>query len=146
MPKKDPGTGCTVITTQEFFQGEAKQEGKGRSGAELMIEMFDEIEASARAEENNWKTNPTELLQKLQQEIKEYNEADPEAEQYPIPTQILEVIEVKINYGMRTNSFYIRCRCIKEDGSTSILNVNTRSHSGSMYEPPDYDCEIKWEV
>lgn len=146
MPRKDPHTGCMVMTMGEFFNAEAAREGKGRSGAEVMSDMFDEIDQSYRAEEQRWRDNPADLLDHLQTVIKEYNVFDPEAEQYPIPVSIVEILELKVDGSMRTSTFHVRARCTKEDGTEGILTLSSCQHSGSMSEPPDYDCEVKWEV
>jgi hypothetical protein len=145
MPRKDPHTGCTVMTMGEFFNAEAEREGKGRSGAEVMSDMFDEIDQSFRDEEKRWRDNPNDLLEHLQTAIKEYNEADAEAEQYPLPTSIAEVLELKVDGSFRTSKFHVRARCTKEDGTVGILSFSSCQYSGSMSEPPDYDCEVKWE-
>ncbi len=50
MYKQDPRTGCKVLTRAGFFQREAEHEGKGRSGAEVMVEFFED-EAREMAED-----------------------------------------------------------------------------------------------
>lgn len=145
MPKKDPHTGCTVMTIGEFFQDEAKREGKGRSGAEVAADMFDEIDQSYRDEEKRWRDKPNDLLAQLQEEINQYNQGDPDEEQYPVPTEIVEILEVKVDGSFRTSVFSTRVRCKKADGTTGILSFSSTQYSGSMSEPPDYDCNIKWE-
>lgn len=146
MPRKDPITGVMVMTMGEFFNAEADREGKGRSGSEVMMDMFDEIEQSYRAEEKSWRNDPAGLLEKLQQEIKEYNAADPESEQYPIPASIVEILELKVDGSFKTSTFSVRARCTRDDGTTGILIFSSSQYSGSMIDPPDYDCDIRWEV
>ena len=145
MPKKDPVTGCTVMTMGEFFQSEADREGKGRSGAEVMSDMFDEIEQSYRDEEKRWRDNPADLLEHLQKEVQDFNSADPDEPQLPVPTTIVEILEVKVDGSFRTSKFMARVCCTKPDVSTGILNFSSCQYSGSMAEPPDYECDLKWE-
>lgn len=147
MPKKDPITGCTVMTTGEFFQSEAEREGKGRSGGELMSEMFNEIADSYEEEEKRWKENLPDTLAFLQKEIDEYNDFDPDPDFPPVakPISIEEVLDVQVGGSFRTTTLLIKARCKKEDGSEGTIVYNSWHSSGSYYEPPDGDISIKWE-
>ena len=52
MPRKDPVTGCMVMTMPEFLADEAKREGKGRSGGDILGDIMQEM---AQADEEQAK-------------------------------------------------------------------------------------------
>jgi len=142
MPRKDPITGCQVMTLPEFFQEEAKREGK--ESGELMSNMFDEIEQSYRQEEERFRNNPDELLNTLREEVKFYNEADPDAEQLPLPKVVQKILEVKVGGTFRTSTLEVKAECQKEDDSVGVLHFSSSSSAGSFYEPPDYESNVRW--
>lgn len=52
MPRKDPMTGCMVMTMPEFLAEEARLEGKGRTGGDVLGDIMSEM---ARADEESSK-------------------------------------------------------------------------------------------
>lgn len=61
MPRKDPVTGCMVMTMPEFLNAEAEREGKGRTGADILSDIYAEIDADSRREEDRMR-DPKEAL------------------------------------------------------------------------------------
>lgn len=145
MPKKDPITGCEVMTVGEFFQDEANREGKGRTGGDILNETLSEMDQGYQEEEARWTSKPDELLLRLQEEVKEYNELDPEAEQVSKPISIVEILEVKCSGGMRSSEFSCRVKATKEDGSVGIIKLKSWYTHGTFYDPPDGETVINWE-
>lgn len=144
MPKIDPVTGCKVMTTGEFWASEAQKEGQGRTGGDLQGEFLDEMEADRNAEENRLR-KPEVALEEMQRAVKDCNEADPEADQLPMPVAVLEVKEVVYSQRMRTGSTRLVLRCSVADGKIGTFTLEAWSSSGSMMEPPESEEIVTFE-
>jgi len=144
MPRKDPMTGVPVLTTEEFFDKEAKREGKGRSGSEVMIDTFKQIDDERKKEERELK-NPKAALKLFQQEIKEWNEYDPEQAIENVK-EIVEVLDVSLKYkGFSTTYLDVKALAIGETGRRGIVRLSSYSFSGTYWNPPDEETEVYWE-
>lgn len=144
MPKKDPVTGCQVLTTAEFFQLEAELEGKGRTGADLQREFLEDQETEIAREAERYR-DPAFLLEYLCAGINEWNDLADLGATVPQPLEILEVLESHVHFGFREGRVKLRVRARCEDGTEGILHFESREDAGSYLDPPDSEMNIFWE-
>lgn len=146
MPKIDPVTGCEVLTLGEFLAEEAAHEGAGRSGGELLAEVFQEIDNDARREEENLR-DCGKLLPRLLEAVVEEREAlagEEGAELPPIPCEVLRVLSASVHLGMSRSEEHVSCEARVEDGSVWFFAIDHRSWAGTRMEPPDYDAQLTY--
>lgn len=142
MPKRDPITGCTVMTTAEFFNEEAEREGKGRCGGELFNDYLDDMEKDRKETEDRYR-DPAFARNTLKTAIDQFNECAEPA--LPQVREVLEVLEASFTQGVRESGLWLRARCIRADGAEDILCYGESSFSGDRINPPDGDSEMYWE-
>lgn len=145
MPKTDPITGCSVMTVPEFWASEARAEGQGRTGSALMADFYAELDA-ASAEEEARLRDPAHLLPLLQEEVKAWNEADPEMPPVPGPVAIIEVLDAHDRDRVRSSTTTVRCRVRDGAGKTGVLTLASSSYAGDFYEPPSTETNIAYEA
>lgn len=140
MPRKDPITGCEVMTFFEFAAEEGKRDGKDPG------DIMDEI-AQATADDNaqmeEHYRNPKEALTV----IKEWVEGDEEWREDPeshCPEEVLEVLKVTSRSGFSGSKLFILARARCEDGKERIVEYHYQYWAGSRMEPPDEDAELRW--
>jgi hypothetical protein len=143
MPKIDPHTGCVVMTQAEFWSSEAKREGKGRQGSDLYEEFVDDMDDDLKAEEGRLR-DPKLALDYLMSTVKQWNESDPEMDQVPVPTEVLEVVTAKITQNFRQSGIYLVAR-VRSNDLEGTLEVSETSYSGSWDEPPDHEENVIWK-
>jgi hypothetical protein len=141
MPRKDPITGCEVMTEYEFWAAEAKHEGKGRMPSELMAEMFEEM-GREEDQERQRLMEPAHCFEVLVSICKDFNDED---DPTPLPTDVIEVLEVQLHQGFGGSKTAIRARCQLPDGTEGIVSAVAQHWAGSRMEPPDSDGEWHWE-
>jgi|SRR5579885_1021169 len=142
MPRKDPITGCNVLTMGEFLSQEAEREGKGRTGGDILSDMMEEVGKEEEARCAQLRT-PTEAMRLLNEGIKESDEADPE---YAFGYKVVGVLKVwaaSASFGMRQSSEGFRAQCKCDDGKERTLSFTTWHSSGSFYEPPDGETTVQ---
>lgn len=146
MPRRDSVTGCQVMTFGEFWAAEAKREGQGRCGAELMAETMDDMQASFEAEARRMKEDPAEILKSLRSWYipEDDSWSWPEGEEPEwVPEGLEEVEEVECDGGFTESGWMavVKARC--SDGVTRRLRVTYTRHNGSFYEPPSDDLNVE---
>lgn len=174
MPRKDPITGCQVMTFPEFLTAEGEREGK--SGGEVLEDMYKQM-AEDDEQSSQQLRDPAVALPILQEAALRLAEAwdddrvsvedDPFAiitlkdEQSgewvsalkihadvdpipPFPLDIVEVLEAKSHGGFSESKTMIKARCLCHDGQEHTLQFSSVSSYGSFYEPPDYDEELSY--
>lgn len=142
MPRKDPITGCMVMTIGEFWQAEGER--KGTSAAEEAESFFTEM-ADEEAKENARLREPFVAVDILRSAIEQWNK---DAEPEDAVTQVYlvrEVLDAESSWSFRTTKTHIRARALDSEGREGVINYWESSYSGSFYEPPDGDMEIAWE-
>ena len=145
MPKKDPNTGCMVMTTGEFFQKEAEHEGKGRTGGDLMAEMFEEI---GKEEEEHAKriSEPEEAKRILNEVIKENNSYLDDTDEGYIHFTVIGVIKVffaSVGFGGRNSSEGFLAVVEGDDGNEYTLKYSSWHSGGSYIDPPDGETIVE---
>jgi hypothetical protein len=143
MPRKDPMTGVPVMTTMEFFQRQAEDEGKGRTAGDVMSDFLTDFENERRNEEQRLRT-PKEMEHLLKDLIKEENEYNTEY-QLPLDFKVLEVLELKYKQTFRDSS--IKALVKVKRGKLKEFNVylSTWHSFGTMWEPPDSETDIVFD-
>lgn len=145
MPRKDPITGCMVMTQAEFWNAEAEHEGKGRCGADLMADMYEEMAQEDADMAERMKADLPTALEVLNGVLKDYEDHDND---HPVfrPGAFIEVVEVEtaeVNGGFSKSSkgFVAKVRCA--DGNLHRVRYESWSTPGSFYEPPDGETTIE---
>jgi hypothetical protein len=140
MPRKDPITGCMVMTAAEFFADEAEREGKGRTGGELLSEMMQDIADEEGNEVKRLLSNPPDLVQMFQEAFNANEElADDPHEDVEA---VLQVLAARVHYGMRETSVKILAQVQVAVERVLYCFYSSYDYSGSFYEPPDYELLV----
>lgn len=147
MPKIDRVTGVPVMTHEEFWQKEAEQEGKGRTGADLALELYSDMAAEIEQERLTYFELPvaTKFMQGLAH-TSYYDNYDGEDESSPFPDPLVltKVLEVTYKAGFSKQELTIIAEAIKVDGSTGKLKGHTADWNGTRLDPPEHEENIEW--
>lgn len=147
MPRKDPITGCEVMTFPEFISSEAAREGK--QPHELMEEMVQDITNDIQDEEQRLKDNPDESLKTFQDAAQFYIdewESDKQGAKPLYPTKVVAVIEARVHYSFRDSKTAVIADVEADDGKVHRIHYFEWSSSGSFYEPPDFESYLEWDT
>jgi len=141
MPRKDPETGCMVMTMPEFLNDQAEREGRGRTGGDILSDIFSDMDADSRRVEAELR-KPEVALERLKQAIKdaaEYWGDDEGQEPLPVLVVVARVRDAKVTQSFHSSSEALSAEVI--DDLTRVLFVeHTTSHwSGTRMEPPEDD-------
>ena len=129
MPKKDPMTGCMVMTMPEFLQAMAKHDKC--TVEEVIDSTFGEM---ARQEERDRQEYKENVFENVCREIDQWNkEAEDQIEK---PVKMIELLEFDYDTSMRSFSLKVVMRAEREDGSIGILTMTVCLDYGSYWEPP----------
>jgi len=146
MPRKDPITGCQVMTLGEFWSDEAKREGQGRNGYELMAESMDDMQTSFAEQARSMRDDPAEILQTLRSYYVPEDDSwswDPGDEPEWVPESLVEVEEVECDGGFSESGWTAVVKALCSDGVTRRLKVTYARYNGSFYEPPSDDLNVE---
>lgn len=147
MPRKDPITGCQVMTFHEFISAEAASEGK--QPHELLEEMVQDIDNDIQNEEQRLKNNPDDSLKSFQEaaqfDIDEW-ESHKEGPKPPYPAKVVAVIGAKVQYNFRDSKTAVVADVEADDGQVHRVHFFSWSSSGSFYEPPDHEAHLQWDT
>jgi hypothetical protein len=137
MPRKDPHTGCVVMTQAEFWASEANREGRGRSGCDLATEFWDEIEADSRACERRMLADKDGFLRTIH-----VWDADCDEEDRIRFTEVLEILDATVEQRVRHNSSMAVARVRTEHRGEIYVCYGEWSDAGSYYDPPDGGADL----
>ncbi len=145
MPRKDPMTGVTVMTTAEFFAAEAEHEEKGRSGSEVMAETFEQIGAEMDADEQRERlffSDPANAWEAIRYTLRE----ELETEESPLQAvELVGVLTVSSKQSMRGSSLGIEAHVKFNDGALRRVKWSFQYWAGTYWEPDDYDEGVEWD-
>jgi len=148
MPRKDPETGCIVMTEGEFWQHEADSEGRGRDAADLREDFYADISASMREDEDRIKNNPAEMLDAIKNYCKilvdDWNYDGCAGEKPPVPTKINSITLVNVNYNFKGSRTHVEGTAECDDGVVRNFKFTASYYDGSMHEPPDAEEWLEW--
>lgn len=156
MPRKDPITGCMVMTLPEFLNDEAAREGKGRSGGDIMEDFIQDMKDDDRRMEEQYK-DPAFLLKELQRVSSEYvsdwnisrdeegSQSFPDESRPPYPVEVINVLESHHHQSFRSSrgSIVAVVRC--DTGCTKTCRLSFYHDSGDRMNPPDSEEELEWD-
>jgi len=57
-----------------------------------------------------------------------------------VPIGILEVLDVSVNTGVKSDKTSVKCRVACSDGKSRVFLYSESSYSGGYWDPPDWDC------
>lgn len=141
MPRKDPITGCEVMTTAEFWQAEAEKEG--RSAGQLQDDFFNEI-ADIEQKEIEKLADVENVLNILREYVISTNEYVDEEDKYSFQfTKVLEVWNNSYSCAFRGTSFEFCAKAKCDDEKIREVEFSSWQSSGSFYEPPDMEENLK---
>ncbi len=144
MPRRDPITGCMVLTIWEVLDREAQAEGKGRTAGDLFSDMVEEM-GKEEEERARQLSDPTEAMRVINDGIKWCNEGmDPKEEGF-IPYTVEEVLKVSdagASFGFRqsSESLYALTRC--SDGQERTIHFGTWQDNGDRMTPPEGETTV----
>jgi hypothetical protein len=133
MPRKHP-TGVMVQTYGEFFSAEAKAEGKGRSGGEVMTEHLDSMDDEARVEGERLRAD----IEGANRRLLDYDQGGDPEDRLGF-AQVIDILDAGYQHSFSTSGGYLLTVVRMLDGTAKIFGLSWTSFSGSFYEPPDYD-------
>ena len=135
MPYIHPSLGVTCLSTSEFWKIEADKEGK--EVCDLMSDFYDDLRNSEDAYRQSVIDNKDGALERLQY----YYEGDDDGS--PIPTEVLEIWDVNVSFGMGKNKTSFCCKAKFSDNSVRNLQYSEVECGGSYMDPPDFDCSCQ---
>lgn len=138
MPRKDPMTGCMVMTMTEYWNSVGEAEGK--TGTEVMTEFFQELDKDTEMWIGNIKKNIIEETCKLVTELNEDAE-----EKIPQPLWLTGEPKVSGTQGFAKNGWQAEFDAFAIDLATYHYKVTCFHYSGTMWEPPDEDINVEFE-
>jgi hypothetical protein len=72
-------------------------------------------------------------------------EGDCEPAKLPLPTEILEVLEVRFRCGYRKSELLVRARARRTDGEIDVIEYSRWTDAGDRETPPEGDSNVFWE-
>jgi hypothetical protein len=154
MPYKHPN-GCTCLTFAEALNRMGEAEGK--SGGEVLTEVMDDLRKENEKEESQMSKPEVALRHLLHEAIRDYKQyvldydnAKQNNGEYPdysapIPCQVLEVLEVEMNRGLRSGNCILSARVLCLDGKERIATLISDWDSGDFYNPPEEETYLTWK-
>ena len=132
--------GCKCMTMPEFLAAEGKRQGK--TGGEVL----DNIVADMQREDDRVEAEmakPENALVQLQEAQRDFWDPDfcrPELAIY----EVVKVLSARSHCAFRGSQTRIvaRVRCL--DCKIHTVVMDAASYSGSFYEPPDYDLNLRF--
>lgn len=140
MPYIHP-TGVPCMTALEFFKKEADKEG--RDPCDMMKELFDDIDADARKEEQAYSSRKKAMVF-LRREIRQWNKQYPDEKVREV-RKVINVISVKVEQTMRSHSLEIKVEAVDMSGKKGVLSYTESDSHGGYYDPPEGETLIDWE-
>lgn len=131
MPRKDPMTGCRVMTLDELAASE------GTTVGELLEPMYEEMHNEGLAREDEIRRDPLAFYESV------LHACPPDED--PPPFVIAEVLSVKASYGFRKSSEHATLRCIDARGGTWTVTAGVTRWDGGRWEPPDEETTVDWQ-
>lgn len=149
MPRKDSITGCQVLTVGEFLTQEAEHEGKGRTGGDILREIFDEIHADEDRRVKELTSSPEQAMHVLNEYIVENDwdkttgtdNSDLNEFRFAV-VSVLRVYDAEAHYGMRQSSEGFTAECVCSDGKSRTLLYRASHDSGTRIDPPDSETSV----
>lgn len=149
MPRKDPITGCMVMTNAEFWQAEASREG--RNAGELQEEFYKRLNDETELQRAKYYDNEFTLgfIRSLAAgDLLAYRSdlrAGEKSEKPHSPVVVLEVEDVRIKDSFRSQELWVCGRAICKDQVERRFCATTFHYSGDFYEPPNSDEYLLWK-
>jgi len=157
VPRKDPISGCMVLTLPEFLAKEAEREGKGRNGADIMADIFAELDADSAKQAEEYRSKPALALAEILRQALEDFEAWVREQEYaacenrpfteprpPFPLACRAVLQAEVSQSMGGCSGKLVAECVCEDNLVRIATLTFARWGGSRIEPPDGESRLEW--
>lgn len=140
MPRKDPMTGCMVMTHGEFYAKEAER--NGTSPAEEFTNDFVDMQLMFEDDANIEKTRLSDLSEALRQlnaGIDWFNEGMDAEDQVKKPSAIVKVYDIEAGESYSSSS--LKFKVLTDDGRN--LSYSSQETRGTYWEPPDGEIIIE---
>jgi len=134
------------MTQAEFWVSEAENEGKGRSGGEVMEDFYDDLaKESKKEEERLYDTdNAFEYLKEVSDMLIDYDPAVVEEDNFPVPVEAVKVLNVDFSGQVMSQKTSLRVLAKATDGELYIYDLWFAYYSGTYLDPPEEDGDIAW--
>lgn len=156
MPRKDPITGCNVMSMGEFWLSEAERENK--TVDEIIGEFYSEIDKTNKEYESNIMNNPDSVANivirsavsewQAEMEEREYRNYDEDYNQVEVfyPLAIANIESANVEDNMSGSGLKISGEILCSDGITRKFNYWNHYCHGSFYEPPSGEEYLEWLI
>jgi len=157
MPKKDPITGCQVMTLPEFLNKEAEIEGQSRCGMDILDDVFQELDKESNRVANEWKDPKVawEIIAKAaywewESWISECrwikrHEKESFSERPIIPIKLIGILGTGFHQNFNSCNGQIKAVVLCDDCVVRNVVYKTYDTVGSFYDPPDNEEFLEWE-
>ena len=139
-------TGVDVLTTKGLFDSMADSEGEGRTGADLMTEMFEDMESTRQSEEEEM-SKPEEIKKYVNAHITEndndWNKDDPDCQYGYLIKEVTEVESCSWDFGCSESTLLVKFEARCSDGIKRRLQYKDWSYSGTYYDPPEQETILE---
>jgi hypothetical protein len=111
--------------------------------------FLNELDDDCRREEAELRANalPTlvRAVEKMNKALVEDMEGDCEPAKLPLPTEVIEVLDVQVSAGYRKSSTLVRARARRSDGEIDVIECSRWSDTGDRETPPEGEENVFWE-
>lgn len=139
-------TGVEVLTTKGLFDSLADSEGEGRTGTDLMNDMFEDMELTRQSEEQEM-SKPEEIKKYVNDHIVEndndWNKNDPDCQYGYLIKQVIKVESCSWNFNFSQSTLLVKFEAKCSDGIKRKLQYKDWSCSGSYYDPPEQETYLE---
>lgn len=155
MPRKDPISGCNVMTSAEFYEVLGRAEGI--SGAEAKAQHDAQIEEERIAEEQRLLADPRGLFDWIwsacyqgaacdldfPEDYRPNTIQDEDGEEQPWLVEVQSLLNAEVVDGVNGSSVQVEGTGVFSDGTSYLFRFLHWSDSGSFYEPPTHSCHLR---
>jgi hypothetical protein len=133
------------MTMPEFLNDQAEREGKGRTGGDILSDIFSDMDADSRRVEAELR-KPEVALERFKQAIKDAAEYWDDEFQNPLPVLVIvaKVRDAKVAQSFRSSSETLSAEVIDDLTRALFVEYTTAHWSGTRMEPPEDDSEFNF--
>ena len=145
MSRKDPISGCMVMTMPEFLTAEAEREGKGRCGGDILADIFSEIDDDTKRCEDELRKpeNALEAIKLALKEAEEYWEDEyGEGTEVPRVVEVIKILAARVSQTFSASAQRLLAEVRTNDGKLCYVEHSYSHWSGTRMDPPEEDSTL----
>jgi len=138
-----------VMTMPEFLNAEAEREGKGRTGGDILVDIFEEIDADSRKMEDELRKpeNALDLIKQALKDAEEYWEDEyGEGEKVPEIVEVIHIIDLHVSQNFSSSGQVFRAEVKDSKGRLCYFEHSYSHWSGTRLDPPEEDSTMYFGV